>query len=106
MTWWDHRGTVEWVSYRFPTDKKLSACSIYWFDDTGLGACRVPAQWQLLVHDGQLWKPVKLTDVSKYAVELNRFNRITFEPVSAREWKLEVKLQPKFSGGVLKWKME
>jgi hypothetical protein len=106
MTWWDHRGSVEWVSYRFPTEKKCNAASVYWFDDTGTGACRVPAQWQLLYHDGKEWKPVKLTDESKYTVELNRFNRVTFAPVTAREWKVEAKLQPKFSGGILKWKME
>ncbi|HEV3142708.1 MAG TPA: beta-L-arabinofuranosidase domain-containing protein, partial [Gemmataceae bacterium] len=106
MTWWDHRGTNEWVSYRFQVEKKCNACSVYWFDDSGSGACRVPAQWQLLYHDGTEWKPVKLNGESKYATELDRFNRLTFEPVTAREWKLETKLQPKFSGGVLKWKME
>jgi uncharacterized protein len=106
MTWWDHRGSIEWVSYRLPTEKKCSACSVYWFDDTGIGACRVPAQWQLLYHDGKGWKPVKPAGESKYSTALDRFNRIEFEPASAREWKLEVKLQPKFSGGVLKWKME
>ena len=46
MTWWDHRGTTEWVSYRFPAPRRLSSSAVYWFDDTGRGQCRVPASWR------------------------------------------------------------
>src|SRR5205823_1426620 len=52
MTWWDHRGTEEWVSYRFPQPRPVSSASVYWFDDTGRGACRVPAAWRLFWLDG------------------------------------------------------
>ena len=61
MTWWDHKGTTEWLSYRFPKARKIDGCAVYWFDDTGVGACRVPAEWRLLWRDGDEWKPVKLT---------------------------------------------
>ncbi len=40
MTWWDHQGSVEWLSYRTAKPRTLSASSVYWFDDTGIGACR------------------------------------------------------------------
>jgi DUF1680 family protein len=103
MTWWDHKGGTEWVSYRFPKPRELSAASVYWFDDTGVGACRVPAEWRLLWRDGETWRPVKLAGGSAYGTARDRFNRVTFEPVTARELRLEVKLRPGFSGGVLKW---
>jgi DUF1680 family protein len=103
MTWWDHKGTTEWVSYRFPKARSLSAASVYWFDDTGRGSCRVPAEWRLLWRDGTKWKPVKLTDKSSYGTALDRFNKVTFERVTTSELKLEVKLKRGFSGGILEW---
>jgi DUF1680 family protein len=101
MTWWDHKGTTEWVSYRFPKPRRLAASSVYWFDDTGRGQCRVPAEWQLLWLDGKEWKPVTLTNGSTYGTALDRFNKASFKPVTTRELKLEVKLQAAFSGGIL-----
>jgi uncharacterized protein len=103
MTWWDHRGGTEWVSYRFARPRKLSECSVYWFDDTGLGACRVPAEWRLLWLDGKEWRPVKLLAGAAYGTERDRFNKVAFEPVTAREVRLEVELRPGYSGGVLRW---
>ena len=103
MTWWDRKGSTEWVSYRFPKPRQFSSSAVYWFDDTGRGACRVPAQWKLLWLDGKEWKPVKLTGNSKYGVALDQFNQITFEPVKTRELKIEVKLKDGFSGGILEW---
>jgi hypothetical protein len=105
MTWWDHKGSTEWVSYSFPTPQSISECSVYWFDDTGIGQCRVPAAWRLLWLDDTTWKPVKLTARARYETTLDTFNRITFAPVTTREVKLEVKLQAGFSGGILQWDM-
>jgi DUF1680 family protein len=103
MTWWDHRGGTEWVSYHFSQERTLSSCAVYWFDDTGVGACRVPAEWRLLWRDGDGWKPVVLTAGSAYGTALDQFNRVTFEPVTTRELKIEAKLRPGFSGGILEW---
>jgi uncharacterized protein len=103
MTWWDRRGCTEWVSYQFPQPRTVSQMSVYWFDDTGRGACRVPAEWRLLWRDGGDWKPVTLRDGSAPGAERDKFNTVTFEPVAARELKLEVKLKPGFSGGILEW---
>jgi hypothetical protein len=105
MTWWDHKGTTEWASYSFDGPRTLGSCSVYWFDDTGRGQCRVPAEWRLLWRDGDEWKPVRLTGESAYGTAPDRFNQVAFEPVTTRELKLEVKLKPGFSGGVLKWKV-
>jgi DUF1680 family protein len=103
MTWWDHRGTNEWVAYRFAAPQKVSAAAVYWFDDTGIGRCRVPAEWRLLWRDGEQWRPVHLTAGSNYGTALDQLNRIVFEPVTARELRLEVRLRRDFSGGILEW---
>ncbi len=105
MTWWDHRGSVEWLSYRTSKPLTLSASSVYWFDDTGIGSCRVPAEWRLLWQDGDEWKPVKLLKGERYGTALDQFNKVSFEPVTTRELRLEVKLKSGFSGGVLKWRV-
>lgn len=106
MTWWDRLGSVEWVAYRFAYPKKLHKCRVYWFDDTGRGSCRVPASWRLLYQDGRDWKEVKLVPGASYGTALDRFNDVEFEPIVAREIRLEVKLKPNFSGGILEWIVE
>jgi hypothetical protein len=105
MTWWDHHGGSEWLSYRTAKPRKLSGASVYWFDDTGVGACRVPAEWRLLWLDGEEWKPVKLLKDEQYGTALDQFNKVSFEPVTTHELRLEVKLKEGFSGGVLKWQI-
>jgi hypothetical protein len=81
----------------------VSEIAVYWFDDTGRGSCRVPASWRLLWRDGKEWRPVKLTGQSRYGTALDCFNKVTFEPVTTPELKLEVKLKAGFSGGILEW---
>jgi hypothetical protein len=103
MTWWDHKESTEWVSYRFAKEQELGTADVYWFDDTGRGGCRVPAEWRLFWLDGKEWKPVKLVGGTTYGLHLDQFNKVTFEPVKTREVKIEVKLKENFSGGILKW---
>jgi DUF1680 family protein len=105
MTWWDRKGTREWLSYRFAKPRSLASMEVYWFDDTGSGGCRVPAEWRLLWRDGDAWKPVKLLKGERYGIALDRFNRVSFETVKTRELKLEATLKTGFSGGVLKWRV-
>jgi hypothetical protein len=103
LTWWDHRGTTEWVAYEFAKPKTLSKADVYWFDDTGRGSCRVPASWRLLWKDGNEWKPVEAT--SPYGVEKDKFNLVTFKPVTTTAIRLEVELQENVSGGILEWRL-
>lgn len=103
FTWWDHRGTAEWLQYHFERPTAVSAVEVYWFDDTGRGACRVPQSWQLLYRDGQQWKPVETQD--SLGVERDRYNVVRFAPVTTDGLRIEVQLQPNFSGGVLEWKV-
>ena len=103
FTWWNHLGTKEWAQYEFKKPQKLSKAEVYWFDDTGRGACRVPQSWKLLWRDGKTWKPVETVDT--YGVERDKLNAVTFKPVSTTALRLEVQLQPKVSGGILEWRL-
>jgi len=103
MTWWDHKGTVEWVERYFDKPTKFSAAEVYWFDDTDHGGCRVPQSWKLLYKSGDDWKPVETS--GDYGVAKDKFNKVTFKPVTTTGLRLEVQLQPEFSGGILEWKM-
>ena len=105
MTWWDHKGTTEWVAYKLAKPATLAWADVYWFDDTGAGQCRVPASWKMLAKVGDAWKEVKLTGGSACGTAKNAFNKITFEPVTTREVRLEVQLREGVSGGILEWRV-
>jgi DUF1680 family protein len=105
FTWYDRLGTKEWVEYEFPSPQKVSAVSVYWFDDGRVQRhCRVPQSWRLLYRDGDQWKPVE--GASAYGVEQDKFNRVTFKPVVTKALRIEAQLQPKWSAGILEWKVE
>ena len=102
-TWWPHRGTTEWVQYDFPRRVTVVGVAVYWFDDTGVGYCRVPASWRVLYRRNGHWEPVR--NVTPYTVHRDRYNVVRFEPVTTDALRLEVKLRDGFSGGILEWKV-
>ncbi|MGO9201070.1 MAG: glycoside hydrolase family 127 protein [Limisphaerales bacterium] len=105
FTWWDHRGTREWVQYDFDRPEKVSAVEVYWWDERRIKAhCRVPQSWRLLYQTGGQWKPV--AGASAYTTEMDRFNRVTFDAVETKALRIEVQLQPEWSGGLLEWRVE
>jgi hypothetical protein len=104
FTFWDHRGTQEWVQYTFEQPKKISRVGVYWFDDTGRGQCRVPASWRLLYRVGDQWQPVE-TDAT-FGAERDRYNSVRFTPLTTTGLRLEIELQPEFSAGILEWQVE
>jgi hypothetical protein len=104
FTWWDHRGTTEWVQYDLPQPKAVSSVEVYWFDDTGSGQCRIPKSWRLLYRDGTEWKLVPNATIP--APTKDQWNRISFPACTVSALRLEVELQPGFSGGILEWKLK
>jgi hypothetical protein len=92
------------VQYDFPAAKKISGVSVYWYDDTGHGQCRVPESWRLLYQSGDLWVPVGAAD--SFGVKKDGWNQVTFPAVETTALRLEARLQPNFSGGILEWKVE
>ncbi len=99
--WWPHKGTTEWVEYEFPRKAEVSTIEVYWFDDTGIGECRLPKSWKILYRDSKdenKWRPVYTTDL--YGTDKDKFNVITFETVRTGALRLEIISQPEFAGGI------
>jgi DUF1680 family protein len=101
MTWWDHRGTREWVQYEFAEPVRVKGVEVYWFDDTGRGSCRVPAAWRVFYREGEEWREV--TGADPCGVVPNAFNAVAFDPVETDALRLDVQLQQDVSAGVLEW---
>lgn len=101
--WWPKKGTKEWVQYDFPRRMAISGMSVYWFDDSTSGECRVPKFWQALYRVNETWLPIP---GGTYGIEKDMFNTITFPPVEADGVKLEIQLQPDFSAGLFEWEVE
>ena len=104
-TFWDHKGTAEWLQYGWRGERELSRSRVYWFDDTGRGGCRVPQAWRLLVRAGDDWREVRLLEGQAFTTKLDAFNEVLFEPVATDAIRMEVRLREGFSGGVLEWEV-
>jgi hypothetical protein len=102
--WWPRKGTQEWVQYDFKKPETVSSVEVYWFDDTGVGECRVPVSWRVLYRDGDQWKSVK--DAGTYGVEKDRYNKTTFSTVTTDGLRLEIQLNADYSTGLFEWKVE
>jgi DUF1680 family protein len=102
--WWPTFGTTEWLQYDFPKASPVSETQVFWFDDTGSGGVKVPASWRLLYKDGDQWKPVE--GATAYAVDKDKWNVVSFKPVTTTAVRLEVTAQQGVSSGVIEWKIK
>lgn len=122
--WWLKAGTEESIGYKFKKPERISSVEVYWlaFDLYDV-IYKAPESWKLLYKTGNTWKEVKNT--SPYGTELDKYNKVSFEPVTTTELKMVVQLQrPKtekaaeengpqvvdvgrkgYSGGVIEWKV-
>jgi DUF1680 family protein len=99
--WWPHQGGEEWISYEWPTARAVAGCRVYWFDDTGRGACRLPEAWRVEYRDGDRWKPVP--GAPTYEVAADRWCEVRFPAVTTDALRLVVRMQPKWAAGVHEW---
>ena len=112
LHWWPRKGKAEWVEYSFSEPERVSSASLYWFDDTGRGECRIPQNWRLLYKDTAAgasgeWKPVTLTgDKTGYETAKDKFNTVTFEAVTTPALRLELQSQDGWSTGVEEWQVK
>lgn len=105
FTWWDHRGSREWAQRDFEGNREVSTVEVYWFDDEVIGGrCRVPESWKVLYKESGRWMPVETTEV--FSTRKDQYNRVRFKPVTTSALRLEAKLQPEVSGGILEWKVQ
>ena len=102
--WWPEKGKTEWIEYTFPQPSHVSHVEVYWFDDGGRGEIRVPASCRVLYKEGNAWKPVDQQDAC--GVAKDKYNRMAFRPVTTSGLRLEVTMQPQWSAGLEKWKVE
>ncbi len=102
--WRPKKGSEEWIQYDFPTSSVVSTADVYWFVEAGGdNAVKLPASWKILYRDGDQWKPVEAKGV--YGVEPDRFNRITFTPVTTSALRLVLQLQANNSAGIAEWQV-
>jgi DUF1680 family protein len=101
--WWPKKGTLEWVQYDFKAPATVSEVSVYWFDDTGEGECRLPSSWRVLYKAGDKWVPVE--NKGPYGVARDQYNVVRFAPVETGALRLEIQLPEKFSSGIQEWKV-
>jgi DUF1680 family protein len=101
LTFWDHKGTQEWVEMGFTAARPVHAVRVYWFDDSGHGGCRTPASARVLLLGKESW-----SDVKELGIEKDTWNRAEFAPTTTWAVRLELTLQPGFSAGILEWQVE
>lgn len=102
--WWPNKGTTEWIQIDFQKPEEISQMDIYWFDDTGIGECRIPSSWKLFYKDGDKWREVYTVD--KYGVEKDKYNSVIFETVRTKSLKIEIHSQTDFAGGIHELKIK
>lgn len=102
---WPHKGTAEWLQYTFDKPTEVKTCTVWWFDDTGRGECRLPESWRLSyqTQDGA-WRPVE--GAPAYSVSTEKPSVVAFTPVTATAVRLDVQLRAGFSAGVYEWAVQ
>jgi hypothetical protein len=102
--WWTANlaARTGWIEYAFEKPSTVSESQLYWFDDAGRGGCKVPASWRLLYKDGDQWKPVE--PAGPYGVGKDKYNMVSFKPVTTTGLRVEVTMQPGVSAGVARWR--
>ncbi|MDR2131080.1 MAG: glycoside hydrolase family 127 protein [Odoribacteraceae bacterium] len=102
--WWPKKNSTEWITCEFAAPGRVSASTVYWFDDGPWGGCRVPVAWKVYYKDAAgEWVPVD--NLSPYTVVKGKACKVTFEPVTTTAVKLEVQLPEEHSTGLYEWEI-
>jgi hypothetical protein len=103
FSWGDRHGTEEWAQYDFARPQPISSAEVYWAERGGENPCKLPVSWRLQYRDGDNWKDVRVSD--KYEVLPDRFNRVTFEPVTTPALRLIAQLPQEATSGIFEWRV-
>ena len=100
--WWPKEGTTEWITLELPEGTTVQNSTLYWFDDSPWGGCRVPKSWKIYYKDAQgNW--VEVPNPTKYGTEPGIGNKVEFDSVKTTALKLEVVLPEKHAAGIYEW---
>ncbi|MBE6331477.1 MAG: glycoside hydrolase family 127 protein [Bacteroidales bacterium] len=103
--WFPKKGGMEFIEYSFAQATPVQSSTIYWFDDSPWGGCKVPKSWRLLyrAYDGS-WKPVE--GVANYPVKKGVANTVQFKQVTTTAIRLEVTQPDNASCGIYEWEIK
>ena len=102
-TYGDQHGGLHWVRRNFDSERTVSSCEVYWYDESEPpGDVRLPQSWRVLYRCGKEWKEVE--NASGYGIEPDTFNVVTFKPVKTTALRLEIQCQPDRAMGIYEWK--
>lgn len=100
FTWWDRKGTREWLQKNLNEPRAISSVGVYWFDDESRsGGCKTPASWEVHCLVGGEWKLMQTA--SPGGVEKNTLNTVSFPAVTTKAVRVTAHLKPGSSAGVL-----
>lgn len=104
FTWLYHVGGSEWAQKTFAKPTKVSSIEVYWLDQGDKGPCRLPRSWRVLFRHDNKWKAVE--NAGPCGLDVDKFNKVRFNPVTTNIIRMEAALQEGFSGGILEWRVK
>ncbi len=105
--WGTKKSATEWFVYNFKEASTVSSSTVYWFDDSPWGGCRVPKAWKLYYKDNSgNWAEVK--NPSRYPTDRGIACTVDFDPVTTTALKLELTQpdQKDLFCGVYEWSVK
>ena len=63
----------------------------------------MPKSWKLSYKDGKEWKEV--ANPSGYPTETDKFNHVTFDPITTSEMRIDVQFKDGRCGGIQEWRI-
>jgi DUF1680 family protein len=109
FTWWDRKGTEEWIEIAFPEPQRVWRSDLFWYADAGKGGgCDFPRALRHEYWDGAAWKPVRLDARYEEAIDFYaayHFSIVRFEPVTTTRIRAVVRLKDGRSAGLLEWRL-
>ena len=99
LDFWPHKNVTEWLKFEWDKKHKISSVKVYWFDDTGTGACHLPKSWKILYRndDGEF---VPVENDNPYPISKDEFNKVKFTSIKTDCINIEIELQKDWSAGV------
>jgi hypothetical protein len=102
---WPRKGSAEWVGYEFEAPSRVRSVTVWWFDDTGSGECRLPVSWRILYQtESGEWRPA--SGAGEYPIRKGDPVSVVFDPVTTKGLRMEVQLPERFSAGLWEWQVD